>query len=153
MTTDPLRQFEAEHEEALGVLQRLDAAALALEAGEAAAPHLAAVRAVHAILTTKIRKHNDDEEWGLFPLLEGLAPSELFEDEHRKLRNLEEELGRALDGPAPGQRVVPPALEIVELLRAHIAREDEVLFPMARALLGAEGLAEVARRLTPPPSP
>lgn len=147
MTTDPLRQFEAEHQEALGVLKRLETAALALEAGEADAPHLATVREVHAILATKIRKHNDDEEWGLFPLLEGMAPSELFEQEHRQLRGLEEELRRALDGPAPGQRVVPPALEIVELLRAHIAREDEVLFPMARALLGPEGLALVARRL------
>lgn len=33
MTTDPLRQFEAEHQEALGVLKRLEAAALALQAG------------------------------------------------------------------------------------------------------------------------
>ena len=147
MTIDPLQRFEAEHREALGVLKQLEAAALALQAGAAAAPHLATVREVHAILTSNVRKHNDDEEWGLFPLLEGMAPCELFEEEHRKLRTLEEELGLALDGPAPGQRVVPPALEIVELLRAHIAREDEVLFPMARALLGPEGLVLVARRL------
>jgi hemerythrin-like domain-containing protein len=43
--------------------------------------------------------------------------------------------------------IAATALAIVELLRAHITREDEVLFPMARTLLGAEGLAAVARRL------
>ncbi len=147
MTNDPLRRFEAEHQEALGELKRLEAAILALEAGGAATPHLDVVREVHAILTTTVREHNENEESALFPLLEGLAPSELFEEEHRTLRSLELALGRALDGAAPEQRVIAPAREIVELLRGHISREDEVLFPMARALLGAEGLALVARRL------
>jgi hemerythrin-like domain-containing protein len=32
----------------------------------------------------------------------------------------------------------------VDLLRAHIQREDEVLFPLARELLGVEGLAKAA---------
>jgi hemerythrin-like domain-containing protein len=36
---------------------------------------------------------------------------------------------------------------IVELLRAHIQREEEVLFPMARSLLGDEGLKVAAMRL------
>jgi hemerythrin-like domain-containing protein len=36
---------------------------------------------------------------------------------------------------------------IVELLRDHIQREEEVLFPMARSLLGDEGLKVAAMRL------
>jgi hemerythrin-like domain-containing protein len=36
---------------------------------------------------------------------------------------------------------------LVDLLKAHIQREDDVLFPMARALLGAEGLARAAELL------
>ena len=50
-------------------------------------------------------------------------------------------------GVADSERAASAALEIVDLLRAHIARENEVLFPMARGLLGVEGLARVARRL------
>jgi hemerythrin-like domain-containing protein len=35
----------------------------------------------------------------------------------------------------------------VDLLGAHIRRENDVLFPMARALLSPAGLAEVMMRL------
>ncbi len=147
MTGDPLRRFEAEHREVLGALARLEAAVLALEAGETPEAQLTTVREVRGILTAKVRQHNRDEERALFPLLEGMAPCAPFEAEHHELRELEEELERALDGPAPAERMIVPALGIVDLLRAHIERENEVLFPMARALLGAEGLALVARRL------
>jgi hemerythrin-like domain-containing protein len=144
---DALATFEREHREALAALRRLEAAALALEAGAAPEPHLETVREAYTILTTVVRAHNENEEAALFPLLEDLAPSPVFVKEHGELRALEERLARALDGPGPEQAVIPVALAIVELLRFHIAREDEVLFPMARALLGPDGLAEVARRL------
>ena len=147
MTSDPLQRFEAEHQEALGALQRLEGAALAIEGGAAPEPHLDTMREVHTILTTAVRAHNQNEEAALFPLLEDVAPSTVFVQEHSELRALERRLGRELDGPRSEQAVVAIALAIVELLRAHIAREDEVLFPMARALLGAEGLAAVARQL------
>jgi hemerythrin-like domain-containing protein len=147
MTSDPLNRFEAEHREALATLRRLEEAALALEGGAAPEPHLDTIREVHTILTTAVRAHNQNEEAALFPLLEDLAPSTVFVREHSELRALEQRLGRELDGPRSEQVVVAIAFAIVELLRAHIAREDEVLFPMARALLGAEGLAAVARQL------
>lgn len=149
VTGDPLRRFEEEHEEALGALRRLEVAALALEGGAAPQSHLDTMREVHTILTTVVRAHNQNEEAALFPLLEDLAPSAVFVQEHRELRALEERLGRALDGPGSEQVVVAIALAIVELLRAHIDRENEVLFPAARALLGAKGLAAVAQRLDP----
>jgi hemerythrin-like domain-containing protein len=147
VTGDPLRRLEAEHRDALAALLRLELAALALEHGAPPEPHLDTVREVLAILTTAVRAHNDSEEAALFPLLADQAPSAVFVDEHRELRALEQRLARELDGPRDRQALAATALAIVELLRAHIAREDEVLFPMARALLGAEGLAAVARRL------
>jgi len=147
MTSDPLKRFEAEHREALEALRRLEEAALAMEGGAAPEPHLDMMREVHTILTTAVRAHNQNEEAALFPLLEHLAPSTVFVQEHSELRALEQRLGRELDGLRSERAVVAIALAIVELLRAHIAREDEVLFPMARALLGAEGLAAVARQL------
>ncbi|MBI1723908.1 MAG: hemerythrin domain-containing protein [Gemmatimonadetes bacterium] len=143
---DPLLRFEAEHEEALAVLDRLADAALALRRGEPAWQHLATVRDVHATLTHAVRTHNDKEEHALFPLLGDQAPSAVFIDEHRTLRALEHELAAALDGSDP-MRLAHVALSIVELLRAHIERENTVLFPLARTLLGNEGLLEVARRL------
>jgi hemerythrin-like domain-containing protein len=144
---DPLRRLEAEHRDALAALLRLEQAALGLEGGAPPEPHLETVREVLTILTTAVRAHNESEEAALFPLLADQAPSAVFVDEHRELRGLEQRLGRELGEPRSVRAIAATALAIVELLRAHITREDEVLFPMARALLGAEGLAAVARRL------
>ena len=144
---DPLRRLEAEHREALAALLRLELAALALEARAPPEPHLATVREVLTILTTAVRAHNESEEAALFPVLADQAPSAVFVEEHRELRALEQRLAQALEAPQSERAIGATALAIVELLRAHITREDEVLFPMARALLGAEGLAAVARRL------
>jgi hemerythrin-like domain-containing protein len=144
---DPLSRFEAEHEEALDALARLETAALGLRRGEPAGPHLAGAHAIHSILTTAVKAHNEAEERALFPLLRGEAPTAVFVEEHTTLRDLERRLERALAAGDAG-RVATAALLIVDLLRAHIARENEVLFPMARELLGAAGLAELARRLS-----
>ncbi|HWP39094.1 MAG TPA: hemerythrin domain-containing protein [Gemmatimonadales bacterium] len=147
MTDDPLTRFELEHEAALAALARLEAAALALECGEPPGPHLATARAVHGELCTAVRAHNEAEEDALFDLMGEDAPTALFVDEHQLLRRLEADLARAIEADDAAQRVPPVAQEIVALLRGHIQRENEVLFPMARALLGSEGLAVVARRL------
>jgi hemerythrin-like domain-containing protein len=74
------------------------------------------------------------------------APLGPFLEEHGILWRLEADLAGALDRKDRA-RVARLALEIVDLLRTHIRRENEVLVPMARALLGADGLAIVARRL------
>jgi len=146
MMGDPLVRFQAEHQEALAVLNRLEAAALSLRRAGDAGPYLAAALEAHAFLSTAVRAHNDNEERALFPLLGDDAPTAVFIEEHRRLRELEGELARvARTGDAPGTADV--AIEVVELLRAHIAREDEVLFPLAREHLGPSGLAQVAARL------
>lgn len=146
VTGDPLVRFQAEHQEALAVLARLEGAALALQRGSDPAPQLAAVLEAHAFLSTAVRTHNDNEERALFPLLGDDAPTAVFVEEHRLLRELEEELAKAAR-KGDTAATAGAALETVELLRAHIAREDEVLFPMARERLGARGLAQVAAQL------
>ena len=145
MSADPLRAFEDEHKIALRALERLEQAALALRTGADTARHLAVAREVHGVLSTAVRAHNDAEERALFPLLEDDPTVAVFVEEHRVLRGLEQELADGL--AADGRRVAGTALRIVDLLRAHIEREDHMLFPSARAALGADGLAEVARRL------
>jgi hemerythrin-like domain-containing protein len=146
MTTDPIRRFEEEHTVALAALDRLEAAAEALRSGAAAEPQLAIAREVHGLLCGAVRQHNEDEERALFPVLGENAPLAPFLEEHETLWGLEAGLETAIER-GDRERVAGQALEIVDLLRAHIQRENEVLFPMARALLGADGLAIVARKL------
>ncbi|MBI1967059.1 MAG: hemerythrin domain-containing protein [Gemmatimonadetes bacterium] len=146
MIGDALRRFEREHAEALAALARLEHAALALRGVGDPAPHFAAARDAHAFLEGPVKAHNLNEERALFPELGEDAPTAPFIDEHQTLWRLERELGAALRA-ADAERTADTALELAELLRAHIARENEILFPMARGLLGAEGLARVARRL------
>jgi hemerythrin-like domain-containing protein len=145
---DPLGQFEVEHAHALAALAGLETAALGLRAGEPAAPHLARAQDVHAFLTSAVREHNEREERALFPLLGDAAPTAVFVDEHAELRSLERKLAAALHDADP-DRAADLALDLVALLRAHIARENDVLFPLARAVLGPAGLAEVGHRLEP----
>lgn len=146
MTADPLRHFEEEHEVALAALEQLERAGDALRGSEPPEPHFAAAREVHGLLCGAVRRHNEDEERALFPLLGEDAPLGPFLSEHEILWKLETDLGSALDRKDRA-RVARLALEIVDLLRTHIRRENDVLFPMARALLGADGIAIVARKL------
>lgn len=148
---DPFNRFEAEHDEALRVLQRLEYAAAALERGERPEPHLEVVREAHSFVTTTVRAHNDNEERALFDLLNVLdqdAPVAVFIDEHRVLRELERNLGSALGSDHPAANVPEAAQVVIAFLRDHIERENEMLFPLARTLLGPKGVALVGRRLT-----
>jgi hemerythrin-like domain-containing protein len=146
MTADPLRRFEEEHEVALAALERLEQAATALQESGPPESHFAATREVLALLRGAVREHNENEERALFPLLGEDAPLGPFLEEHEILWRLEVDLAAALERQ-DRTRVTRLAFEIIDLLRIHIRRENEILFPMARALLGAEGLASVARRL------
>lgn len=146
--TDPLLRFETEHRHALRELDRLNAAADALEGGAEAGSQLRIVSEVHEFLTTAVRQHNENEERALFRLLGEDAPVGVFVEEHRTLWDLETRLGEALHAADAARQVPPVAHTIVDLLRAHIAREDEVLFPICRAMLGSDGLARVARSLS-----
>lgn len=146
MSADPLRRFEAEHEDALAALARLERAAEGLRADEPSEPHFGVAREVQAVLAGPVRDHNEAEERALFPFLGTDAPLGPFLEEHQTLWVLEERLGQAL-GRGDAAQVADLGLEIVHLLRAHIQRENEMLFPFARARLGPEGLAAVARAL------
>jgi hemerythrin-like domain-containing protein len=146
MSDDALTRFEAEHRVALAALERLERAALGLRAGEGVGSHLAEVGEVLTLLQGAVREHNEAEERALFPLLGADAPLGPFLEEHEFLWGLESTLETALRNGAAA-RIADVALEIVDLLRAHIQRENEVLFPMARVLLGSDGLAAVARAL------
>ena len=144
---DPIRRFETEHDEALHVLTSVEAAADGLMASERVERHLKTLREAHRFLSTAVRQHNEDEERSLFRVLGDDAPVAIFIEEHRVLRQLEDQLLAALDGGSPRDAAPRIAFDLVDLLRRHIERENTVLFPMARARLGPAGLARVADRL------
>ena len=147
MSRDPFQILEAEHQEALEALLRLEHAAQALAQHSAGAEDRETVRSVLEVLMTSVKDHNEKEEEALFPLLGDDAPTMIFEDEHRRLWALELDLQLALQRPAPDTQIARLSLEIVELLREHIARENEVLFPVARSILGPEGISALGRRI------
>jgi hemerythrin-like domain-containing protein len=146
LSDDALARFEEEHRVALAALERLEQAALALRSAEPAERHLAVVGDVLMLLQGAVREHNEAEERALFPLLGAEAPLGPFLEDHQALWDLEATLEIALRG-GDRRRAADVALEIVDLLRSHILRENEVLFPMARVLLGPDGLAAVAHAL------
>lgn len=147
MIRDPFASLEAEHERALAALVRLESAAEGLEADPGSEPDRRMVRQVLDLLNGEVHEHNLKEERALFPLLGEDAPTALFEEEHRTLWALEQELERRLSRSRNDARVATVAREIADHLRAHIQRENDVLFPLARTLLGPGGLEELAQRL------
>jgi len=146
VSSDPLDRFEREHEEALAALAALERAAEGMRGSGDLTAHFTTAREAHALLVGPVKTHNENEELALFAELGDEAPTAPFAEEHLALWRLEEELEQALRAE-DSARASAAGLEIVDLLRAHIARENEVLFPMARERLGVEGLARVARRL------
>lgn len=85
--------------------------------------------------------HHSKEEEILFPALEakvpGFGPTRVMRDEHVTGRAHIADMARALTGDDAG-RFAAQATAYVVLLRAHIEKEDEILFRMAQQLLDAE---------------
>jgi hemerythrin-like domain-containing protein len=103
-----------------------------------------------AYLAEEVMHHFAVEEQALFPLLaRHLSPEQgplaVMNAEHIAFRELLADLTTAVRaGNLDAQRT--HAAELVELLRGHIAKEDQVLFPMAARLLSPAELGEVDRR-------
>jgi hemerythrin-like domain-containing protein len=101
-------------------------------------------------LEAEVMHHFVVEEQALFPLLErhlGLThgPLPVMHAEHAEFRELLQGFAAALRG---GERAAQRAHaeQLIALLRGHIAKEDQVLFPMAERFLSAEEMSEVERR-------
>jgi len=92
------------------------------------------------------RIHHMKEEDRLFPALESCGlpreagPTSVMRNEHEigraRVRAMLTDLDEAAAGPGSArERFVGHALDFVTLLREHIAKEDQVLFPMADSML------------------
>ena len=128
-------QLLAEHQEVLPRVRRLaeSAAADRLELERAygdAAPLLGAPLEAHIALEDDV----------LFPAYAEASGAEdvvaQFRDEHRQILALRDELRACHEGRDDGGRsIVELSAALCELLSSHMEREEQVLFPSARAAL------------------
>lgn len=97
-------------------------------------------------ISTVLVPHTEVEEHGLFPLMTDDFPEQIaaLEAEHRRVESV---LGAAESG-TPADPEWPDALiEVLELLRDHILKEQDGVFPAALTSLDGAGwdLVDAAR--------
>jgi hemerythrin-like domain-containing protein len=146
-TVRATRILRDEHEVILDVLEGLEKLAQdALE--QRALDFHDAADALEFLATFADRCHHAKEERALFPMLErkglprSFGPLAVMLSEHDEGRAKLAAMRAALAARAP-ERFGAHARAYVELLRDHISKEDQILFPMADGLLGENEQREV----------
>jgi hemerythrin-like domain-containing protein len=140
--TTAIETLGQQHRKVLGRLKAVEAAAL---------ERAAELEDVYAFLQGEVREHFALEEEALFPILAthpqlaaGLIA--VMEGEHEEFRALLAELGAALRTAGAERRAVVIS-RLIALLRAHIDKQDHVLFPLATQVLTPQELATVEARV------
>ncbi len=140
--------LKEEHRVIERVLVSLEVAASRLKAGEAISPHFF-IQASDFVKGFADGCHHKKEEGVLFPAMEAAGipaeggPIAVMLAEHQEGRRLTAAMRAGAEklqsgDPTAREEVAQNALEYVALLRQHIAKEDNVLFPMAdRAIQGS----------------
>ena len=152
---DPINQLYGEHDHALEQLQILGGTGHAMAKDGVSPDLLRGFKSAVAFLDHEVREHNEWEENHLFPLLELYTgpggPCAVMRAEHRTLWDTYGAMGPVLlkvesgtRDPATLDHLAFLADSIVELLSSHIGKENEILFPMARRMLGPEDIAKLA---------
>ena len=137
-----------EHEAILGGLKILDSVADRVKTGTPVdMPDVASFLGFLVEFADKC--HHGKEEGILFPAMtaagvpEQGGPIGVMLAEHAQGRELIARMKAAMaDGPGPGN-FAQPAEEYAALLRAHIQKENGVLFPMAEKVLDAPKLKRI----------
>lgn len=148
-TLTPTAILMAEHRNIEKVLACLERMADAFEAsGEM--DRRPAGDALEFLRTYADRLHHGKEEANLFPAMEErgvpreMGPTAVMRQEHDMGRGLVRDMAAAIEaGDLDG--FVAAARDYVGLLRDHIAKEDQVLFPMADGILPPEQQDELLR--------
>ncbi len=150
----PVATLLDEHQVILGHLARLEEL---VSAGRDARPDGSGLEQLERLAAHLIgaEPHHQREEQVLFPALQehGVhGPPEAMASEHVRLRALKHALAELLRRQLAGEEKLwgetrATAETLIEMLRAHIAKEDGVLFPLALRVLREPALwAELRRR-------
>jgi hemerythrin-like domain-containing protein len=152
-TDDPIELLLGEHRTILQVLDEIERERARLE-GDGILRDVFWRDVLHFIDEFDTNLHHQKEEQLLFPALEeaGLSatsgPTAVLRDEHRRTQFWRQRLEQALvarDRP----RVGAAAASYVDLVRSHVMKENQILFPLARRLLTAEQLERLHRAFRP----
>ena len=143
-----IEELKHDHDAILSSLSILDAMVVRL--GTAAAPTAEALRSYLGFLKEFADKcHHGKEEGILFPALTAAGlpsqggPVGVMLQEHVEGRALIREMEKAAAGAVDAAAFSKAARGYAELLRAHISKENDVLFPMAERLLPAPQLEAI----------
>ncbi|RMD80985.1 MAG: hemerythrin [Candidatus Dadabacteria bacterium] len=152
---DPIETLMDEHRRIEKALDALDVYAERLQAG-AQAPLDDLAGFVRFIREFADRTHHGKEEDILFEAMvaagfpKEAGPIAVMLAEHDEGRSYVAELAAAVEAGTietnDRARLAGAARGYTSLLRDHIQKEDNVLYPMARARLSSEAYAEVTRR-------
>lgn len=124
-----------------------------LDAAEEAAANgdFARLRRTLAFFDTQVVTHRRKEEEVLFPAIASLragGPVRMMQIEHDEERRLLDALREGLEGADRSEMLASAALvimnDIIDLLRGHILKEDQVVFSLAERALESDEVAQVA---------
>jgi iron-sulfur cluster repair protein YtfE (RIC family) len=172
---DPIDRLLEEHRGIMRQVEELRRGLRALrERGDGALPEVRPLlQGTMRMLEGELLAHARREEEALFPALERVfgaegTPTAVMRQEHRDihaqadrfratLRQLNEVEHPAIvagsarlaavPGGLPAAELAAIASDLVRLLDDHFAKEEEILFPMAREILAPEDLEAVSSRM------
>lgn len=140
----PIDLLLEDHARGLDQLSMLEQAAESIRANGFSPEAFEQIAATIRWMNTEVRKHTEIEERHLFPLVEShmKAVADQVRGEHRDLWDAFSDLLTAVKEVEEGRlhgtsirNVVMITGMIVELMRAHIRRENTIMFPAVRELL------------------
>ena len=172
----PIEHLLQEHRDIRAQIADLRAATcdLAMRGAAALPDALPVLRRIGQMMQTQLALHAKKEDEALFPAIEAVlgtdgSPTVVMRQEHddihargAMMRQVLHQLSMmehpAIETEAEKLHLLSvnggsaatlraTAEEIIELLDAHFGKEEQMLFPMAENVLGAETLAEVCQKM------
>ncbi|GAA2646369.1 hemerythrin domain-containing protein [Streptomyces virginiae] len=124
-----IAELTAEHDSVVDLISVVRAAHHGADAAEMAR--------VARLITAILLPHTQVEEHGLFPAMSDEFPEQIaaLEDEHRRIEKV---LGEAADGVPADPGWPSRLMEALALLREHILKEQDGVFPATLAILAPE---------------
>jgi len=144
---DPFEILIGEHGECLKYLQRMENAANYIKSNGFSFEAYSQIAETVRFVDTVMRQHDEKEEKYLFSLMDQHVPGapQVMRNEHRELWIAFRQLLKTVEDIEEGRlhgtsivELVESAQAVVEHLGEHIAKENEIVFPMAKQMLTKE---------------